>query len=115
MPIFLSSASITLKYAPWSAPKLSPMKLIAVLRSSCRFLRVASVFCMTWYRSCASFGAKPGAPGRLADLVLLDANPLADIRNTRRIHAVVLDGRLLDRGALDAQLERARRAANPAP
>jgi hypothetical protein len=39
--------------------------------------------------------------GRLADLVLLDANPLQDIRNTRRIHAVVAAGRLLDRVALD--------------
>ncbi|MBA3891960.1 MAG: amidohydrolase family protein, partial [Gemmatimonadaceae bacterium] len=49
------------------------------------------------------------APGELADLVLLDADPLVDIRNTRRIHAVVLNGRLLDRAALDALLEDARR------
>jgi imidazolonepropionase-like amidohydrolase len=34
------------------------------------------------------------APGKVADLVLLDANPLADIRNTRRIAAVVANGRL---------------------
>lgn len=34
------------------------------------------------------------APGKVADLVLLDANPLADIRNTRRISAVVANGRL---------------------
>jgi imidazolonepropionase-like amidohydrolase len=34
------------------------------------------------------------APGQLADLVLLDANPLRDIRNTRRIAAVVANGRL---------------------
>ena len=34
--------------------------------------------------------------GKLADLVLLDANPLADIRNTRRISAVVANGRLFD-------------------
>ena len=33
------------------------------------------------------------APGKLADLVLLDANPLSDIRNTRRIAAVVANGR----------------------
>lgn len=43
--------------------------------------------------------------GRMADLVLLDANPLEDIRNTRRIEAVVLDGRLLDREELDRILE----------
>jgi imidazolonepropionase-like amidohydrolase len=36
------------------------------------------------------------APGKLADLVLLDANPLDDIRNTRRIVAVAANGRLYD-------------------
>ncbi|MFN2397166.1 MAG: amidohydrolase family protein [Gemmatimonadaceae bacterium] len=36
------------------------------------------------------------AKGKLADLVLLDANPLRDIRNTRRISAVVSNGRLYD-------------------
>ncbi len=35
-------------------------------------------------------------PGKLADLVLLDANPLTDIRNTRRIAAVIANGRMLD-------------------
>lgn len=40
-------------------------------------------------------------PGRLADLVLLEANPLDDIRNTTRIRAVVLDGRVLTRADLD--------------
>ncbi len=34
--------------------------------------------------------------GTMADLVILDADPLTDIRNTRRIRAVVLDGRWLD-------------------
>jgi hypothetical protein len=42
--------------------------------------------------------------GKLADLVLLDADPLADIHNTRRIHAVILNGRHLDRQALDRLL-----------
>jgi imidazolonepropionase-like amidohydrolase len=42
--------------------------------------------------------------GKLADLVLLDANPLADIRNTRRIRAVVADGRLYRRADLDRVL-----------
>ncbi len=35
------------------------------------------------------------AKGRAADLVLLEANPLEDIRNTRRIAAVVVRGRVL--------------------
>lgn len=43
--------------------------------------------------------------GKLADLVLLDANPLDDIANTRRIRAVVLAGRYLDRGDLDRMLQ----------
>lgn len=33
--------------------------------------------------------------GKIADLVLLDANPLEDIRNARKIHAVVANGKLL--------------------
>ncbi len=40
--------------------------------------------------------------GRLADLVLLGGNPLEDIRNTRSVEAVVLNGELLDRARLDA-------------
>jgi len=51
------------------------------------------------------------APGKLADLVLLDADPLADIHNTTRIRAVVTDGRLFDRDALDGLLAGAERAA----
>ena len=42
--------------------------------------------------------------GKVADLVLLDADPLADIHNTSRIRAVVVRGRLLDRAALDELL-----------
>jgi imidazolonepropionase-like amidohydrolase len=53
------------------------------------------------------------AVGKRADLVLLDADPLADVRNTRRIGAVVLGGRLLDRAALDALLEESARAQAP--
>jgi hypothetical protein len=42
--------------------------------------------------------------GKLADLVLLDANPLADISNTRKINAVVVGGRYLSREFLDKML-----------
>ena len=43
--------------------------------------------------------------GKLADLVLLRANPLEDIRNTQRIEAVVADGRLYRREDLDRLVE----------
>jgi Amidohydrolase family len=49
--------------------------------------------------------------GKLADLVLLDANPLIDVRNTRKITAVVLNGQYLDRSALDRLLSTAEAAA----
>lgn len=51
------------------------------------------------------------APGKLADLVLLERDPLADIANTRTIQAVVLNGRLHRRAELDRMLENAREAA----
>ena len=44
------------------------------------------------------------APGKVADLVLLDADPLIDIKNTRRIAAVVLRGQLYRREDLDGLL-----------
>ncbi len=45
-------------------------------------------------------------PGKAADLVLLGGNPLEDIGNTQRIRGVVLNGRWLDREALDGMLAR---------
>ncbi len=50
--------------------------------------------------------------GKLADLVLLDADPRSDIGNARRIAAVFTRGRLYDRASLDrllASVERATR------
>lgn len=47
------------------------------------------------------------APGKIADLLLLDANPLEDIGNTKKIAAVVVAGKFLDRPALDALLAQA--------
>lgn len=42
--------------------------------------------------------------------MLLHANPLRDIRHSRRIRAVILAGRLLDRAQLDRLLEEARQS-----
>jgi len=49
--------------------------------------------------------------GKIADLVLRGGNPLEDIRNTQRINAVVSNGRLFDRKALDKLLADAEGAA----
>jgi imidazolonepropionase-like amidohydrolase len=46
------------------------------------------------------------APGKRADLLVLDANPLDDIRNTRRIAALYIAGKEVDRPALKAALLR---------
>jgi imidazolonepropionase-like amidohydrolase len=73
---------------------LSPMDAIrAATLSPARYLGASD-----------SLGAV--ATGRVADLVLLDANPLTDIRNSRRIRAVIANGRVFDRAALDGLLPR---------
>ncbi len=46
------------------------------------------------------------AEGKLADLVLLDANPLVNISNTTRISDVVVDGRLIDQRLRKQLLDR---------
>jgi imidazolonepropionase-like amidohydrolase len=53
------------------------------------------------------------AVGKLADLVVLDADPLADITNITTIRAVVANGRYFDRAALDQLLTRARAQVTP--
>ena len=53
------------------------------------------------------------ATGRRADLIVLDADPLRDIRNSTRIATVMIGGRVLERAERDASIERARRLLNP--
>ncbi len=48
---------------------------------------------------------------KLADMVLLDANPLDDIRNTQKIAAVIVNGRYLSRDELDKMLAGVEKAA----
>lgn len=67
---------------------LTPMEALqAATRNPARFLRV---------------NAGTVEPKKLANLVLLEANPLDDIRNTRRIAGVVLNGKFFDRTQLAA-------------
>ncbi|WP_328992839.1 amidohydrolase family protein [Kribbella sp. NBC_01245] len=54
--------------------------------------------------------------GKSADLLVLDADPLADIRNTERIHAVVAKGRLItsaERARMLAEVEAEARTTPP--
>jgi len=53
--------------------------------------------------------------GKVADLVLLDADPLRDIHNTTKISAVFLSGKEFDRAALDEMLRNAEAAAKESP
>jgi imidazolonepropionase-like amidohydrolase len=69
-------------------------------------LRSATRAGAAWFGRLDQFGAV--APGRQADLVLLERNPLEDITATQAIQAVILRGRLEDRAALDALLAQAR-------
>jgi len=70
---------------------LTPMQALqAATRNPARFLRVE---------------AGTVEAGKSANLVLLDANPLDDIRNTRRISAVILNGKLLEKPRLQELLQ----------
>jgi len=53
--------------------------------------------------------------GKMADLVLLEANPLADIRNTQRINALVFDGKLFEKTDLQKMLQDIETLANIKP
>ncbi|HEY0809861.1 MAG TPA: amidohydrolase family protein, partial [Longimicrobiales bacterium] len=52
-------------------------------------------------------------PGKIADLVLLDANPLDDIRNTRRIAGVFRAGKWVSRANANAMLDSLARSYAP--
>jgi imidazolonepropionase-like amidohydrolase len=87
---------------------------VAIGYSASDALRAATLGPAEFFRAADSLGTV--ARGKLADVVLLDADPLADIRNTTRIAAVVANGRLYDRAALDALLaEGEKRAKSPPP
>lgn len=72
-------------------------------------LQSATINPATYLGTDRSFGTI--ATGKAADLLLLDANPIDDIRNTKRIAAVIIRGRLIDRAGLDNMLAMAERAA----
>ncbi len=72
-------------------------------------LRVATYNPAAFYGEQDRYGAV--APGQTADLVLLDADPLVNIGNTRKIGGVMLQGRWLDGNAIRKLLRDAERRA----
>ena len=74
-------------------------------------LRAATLAGAEYLGRTAEFGTV--ATGRYADLVVLDANPLENIANSRTIRSVVFNGRLFDRAALDSMLASVERAVKP--
>ncbi|MBK8250156.1 MAG: amidohydrolase family protein [Gemmatimonadetes bacterium] len=77
-------------------------ELVKAGLSPAEALRAATLSGATFLGRTAEFGSVQA--GRAADLVLLDANPLADITNTRRIRTVIRGGRVFERAALDSML-----------
>ena len=74
-------------------------------------LRAGTVAGAEYLGRAAEFGTVK--TGRYADLVLLDANPLEDIANSRKIRAVLFNGRLFERAALDSMLAAVERTVKP--
>lgn len=75
-------------------------ELVKAGLSPAEALRAATLSGATYLGRTGDFGTVQA--GRYADLVLLDANPLRDIANSQRIHAVVLNGRVFDTAELEA-------------
>ncbi|HEX6625811.1 MAG TPA: amidohydrolase family protein [Pyrinomonadaceae bacterium] len=98
---------------PWTVPGAALHDELSALVEAgltpLESLRTATLNPARYFEKTGEFGAV--APGMAADLVLIDGDPLADIRNTRRISGVVANGRYLDRPALDRMLAEAERLA----
>ena len=66
-------------------------------------LRTATINPARFFNAADTLGSV--APGKRADLVLLDANPLTNISNIRRINAVILNGILIDQAHRQQMLD----------
>ena len=75
------------------------LQLSAAGLSHADVLRTATIAPAEYFGLAGDYGSVDA--GKVADLLLLDANPLDDIHNTQRIRAVVFNGNYYDRNALD--------------
>jgi len=91
---------------PWSFPGLELHEELELMVKAgltpVEALRTATVSAARYLDAADSLGRIE--PGYVADLVLLDANPLADIANARRIAAVFSSGHYLTKAELSAMV-----------
>lgn len=111
VPIMLGTDAGDSFVFPGSSMHSELEELVAAGFSPAEALRAATLGGAEYLKRTADLGTVQS--GRYADLVLLDADPLADVANVRRIHAVVMNGRVHDRAALDAMLAAVEVAARP--
>jgi imidazolonepropionase-like amidohydrolase len=97
----------------WTVPGFSLHDELAALVEAgltpLESLRTATLNPARYFDKTGEFGTI--ATGMTADLVLIDGDPLIDIKNVRRISGVVANGRYLDRPKLDALLATTERLA----
>jgi len=90
---------------PWTAPGFELHRELELLQSAgltpAQALRAATLEPAKLMRRDDQGEVKKGA---IADLVVLTANPLADVRNTRAIDEVIVRGKAIDHGAIDRLL-----------
>ena len=86
-------------------------ELVKAGLSPAEVLKAATLSGATYLGRTADFGTVQA--GRFADLVILDANPLSDIANIRRINTVIMNGRVYGRASLDSLLASVEEAVRP--
>jgi len=101
-PLLAGSDSPQIFNVPGFAAHDELEALVAAGLSPRAALEASTVNVARHFKREGQFGAI--AAGQSADLVLLDANPLESIGNSRRIAGVMVRGRWFDRPALDAML-----------
>ena len=90
----------------WNVPGFSVHRELAALVAAgltpFQALKTGTANVGVYFGTAATTGTV--AAGKRADLILLDANPLADIANSSKIAGVVVNGRWLPKADIDARL-----------
>jgi imidazolonepropionase-like amidohydrolase len=109
VPMLVGSDSLDAFVFPGDSLHKELAELVRAGFTPAEALRAATQGASQFLHREKDFGAV--APQHVADLVILDDNPLQDITNTRKISAVIRGGQYLDRAALDRLAARATEAA----